>query len=126
MKILGRDPATILGLVSAIIQMLVAFGLDWTDKQTAAVNAGAAAILGIVTACMVARDQILPAVVGFIQAAITIGLAFGLGWTADQVTMVMAVVAAGAALFGVRPNVTALVAPDYSRVPRELPYRRAA
>lgn len=126
MKILGRDPATILAFVSAGIQMLVAFGLSWSDTQTTAVNAGAAALLGLITACFVARDQILPAITGFAQAALTVGLAFGLDWSADQVTMVMAFVAAGVGLFGVRPHVTAVVADDWSRVPREVPYRRVA
>lgn len=126
MKILGRDPATILALVSAGIQMLVAFGLPWSDTQTAAVNAGAAAVLGLVTACFVARDQILPAILGFTQAALTVGLAFGLDWSADQVAMVMAFVAAGVGLFGVRPHVEAVVDDQWDPVPRELPYRRAA
>lgn len=118
MRILGRDPATILGFVSASIQMLVAFGLDWSKEQTVAVNAAAAAVLGLVTAFMVARDEVLPAVVGLTQAAVTLGLAFGLDWSADQVTMFMACVAAGVALFGVRPQVTAPVAPDGTRVPK--------
>ena len=121
MRIFGRDPATILGFVSAGIQMLVAFGLHWSDDQTAAVNAGAAAVLGVVTAFFVAKDQILPAIVGFTQALMTIGLAFGLDWSADQVAMVMAFVAAGAALFGVRPQVTAPIAADGTRVPRVVP-----
>lgn len=118
MRIFGRDPATILGFVSAGIQMLVAFGLDWSNDQTAAVNAGVAAVLGVVTAFMVAQDEILPAVMGLTQAALAIGLAFGLDWSADQVAMVMAFVAAGVALFGVRPQVKAPVAPDGTRVPK--------
>ncbi|WP_141575813.1 hypothetical protein [Actinomadura sp. WMMA1423] len=126
MKILGRDPATILAFLSAGLQMLVAFGLDWSDTQTAAVNAGAAAVLGLVTACLVARDQILPAVLGLTQAALTVGLAFGLGWSADQCAMLMSFVAAGVGLFGVRPNVQAIVSDTGDLVPRELPYRRAA
>ena len=126
MKIFGRDPVVILGFVSAGIQMLVAFGLHWSNDQTATVNAGAAALLGLITAAVVARDQILPAVVGLIQAALTIGLAFGLDWSADQVAMVMAFVAAGAALFGVRPQVTAPVDPSGNRVPKEHVYSRSA
>ncbi|MFI0406567.1 hypothetical protein [Actinomadura sp. 3N508] len=125
-KILGRDPATILAFVSAAIQMAVAFGLDWSHTQTAAVNAGAAAVLGLLTACFVARDQILPAIIGFTQAAVTVGLAFGLDWTADQTAMFMSAVAAGVGLFGVRPHVVAVVDDKWNPVPRELPFRRAA
>lgn len=124
MRIFGRDPATILAFVSAGVQMLVAFGLDWSKEQTVAVNAAAAAVLGVVTAFVVARDEVLPAVVGLTQAGLTLGLAFGLDWTADQVTMVMAFVAAGVAVFGVRPQVTAPIAPDGSRVPKTTVARR--
>lgn len=123
MKFFGRDPATILGFVSAGIQMLVAFGLHWSNSQTAAVNAGVAAVLGVVTAFYVAHDQVLPAIVGLTQALLTVGLAFGLDWSADQVAMVMAFVAAAVALFGVRPQVTAIVAKDGTRVRRVVPGR---
>lgn len=123
MKIFGRDPATILGFVSAGIQMLVAFGLHWSNGQTAAVNAGVAAVLGVVTAFYVAHDQVLPAIVGLTQALLTVGLAFGLDWSADQVAMIMAFVAAAVALFGVRPQVTAIVAKDGTRVRRVVPGR---
>ncbi|KAB2347366.1 hypothetical protein [Actinomadura rudentiformis] len=121
MKILGRDPATILAFVSAGIQMLVAFGLDWDNDQTAAVNAAVAALLGVVTAFFVARDQFLPAIVGFTQAILTCGLAFGLNWSADQVAMVMAFVAAAVGLFGVRPQVDAVVTADGARVSKVTP-----
>jgi uncharacterized membrane protein len=118
MKVLGRYPAVILGVVSSLIQMLVAFGLPWSETQTIAVNAGVAALLGVVTAFYVARDRLLPAIIGFAQAALTVGLAFGLNWTPEQVGMLMAFAASLVALFGVHPNVTAVVAPDGSRVPK--------
>lgn len=122
MKIFGREPALILGLVSAIVQMLVAFGLDLSDGQTAAINAVAAAVLAVVTAALTARDQLVPVLIGLAQAAITLGLAFGLDWTQEQVAMVMATIAALAAIV-VRPQVTAVVAHDGSPVPREIPLR---
>lgn len=118
-KFLGRDPAVILGFVSAGVQMLVAFGLHMSDNQTASLNAVAAAVLGVATAYYVAKDRVLPAVVGLIQAALTLGLAFGLDWSANQVAMLMAFVAAGAALFGVRPQVTAVVGPDGAPVAKQ-------
>jgi hypothetical protein len=121
-KIFGREPALVLGLVSALVQMLVAFGLDWSDTQTAAVNAAAAAVLGVVTAFLTARDQLVPAILGLTQAAITLGLAFGLDLTQEQASMVMATVAALAALV-VRTQVTAVVAHDGSAVQRETPLR---
>jgi uncharacterized protein (DUF697 family) len=124
-KIFGREPALILGVVSAILQMLVAFGLDLSDGQTAAINAASAAVLAVITAALTARDQLVPVLVGLAQAAITLGLAFGLDWTQEQVAMVMATIAALAALV-VRPQVTAVVAHDGSAVPRETAFRAPA
>jgi hypothetical protein len=116
--ILQREPAFILGLASAVLQMLIGFGIGLTTGEAAAINAIVAAALGVATSVYLARDQLVPALVGLSQAAITLGLAFGLGWSAGQVTMVMAVVAAAAAFFGVRPNVVASIDAYGRLVPR--------
>lgn len=118
-KILGRYPAVIVGVVSAVLQILVGFGVGLTDQQTASINAAVAAVLGVITAFFLAQDQLLPVLVGFGQAVVTLGLAFGYDWPQDKITMVMAGIAALVALLGVHPQVTAVVAPDGSRVPRQ-------
>lgn len=49
MNILNREPAVILGAVQAILVLLVSFGLELTEEQTAAIISLAAVILSIVT-----------------------------------------------------------------------------
>lgn len=116
MKILGREPAVLLGVLSAALQMVVAFGLHLTNDQTAAINAAAAAVFGVLTAVMVARDQLYPAIMGLAQAALTLGLAFGYNMSADSTTAVMAFIAALLPAIAIRPQVTAKVADDGTRV----------
>lgn len=45
----GREPALIMGLVQMILAGAVAFGLDLTSDQTAAVLGISAALLSVVT-----------------------------------------------------------------------------
>lgn len=123
MKILGREPAVILGLVSAVLQLVVALGLPLSKDQTLAINAAVAAVLGVVTAFYVAHDQLYPAILGFAQAGLALLLAFHFDLSADTTAAVMAVVAGALAVFGVRPHVTPVVAPDGSRVRRVVPGR---
>jgi hypothetical protein len=103
MRIFGREPALILGLVSAGVQMVTALFLPLTIVQVAAVNSIAAAGLGVWTA-FVTRNRdggasVKPAVLGFAQAAITLGLVFGVSLTDQQTAAIMAFVALVGALF---------------------------
>jgi hypothetical protein len=52
-KIFGREPALWLALVAVGVKCLAAFGLDVSTDQQAVINAGAAAIVGVVVAVMV-------------------------------------------------------------------------
>lgn len=107
-RIFGREPALWLGLFSAALQLAVAFWLDWDDATVTAVNAAAAAALGLVTAWMTRAvdggSSIQGAILGFAQAALTLGLKFGLEVSAEQTTAIMAFVALLTAAF-VRGNV---------------------
>lgn len=51
----GREPAVILGLVSALIALAVGFGLDITPEQVGLIMAAVTAIIGFVT-----RSQVTP------------------------------------------------------------------
>lgn len=117
MRILGREPAVILGILAALLEMLVAYGVHLSSGQTAAINAVAAAAVGLATAAVVARDRLLPAILGAGQAGFGLLLAFGVHLSAHQVGTAMAVIAAVAAAF-VRTQVTARITADGSRVPR--------
>lgn len=125
MKIFGRDPAVILGIVSALLQMVMAYGVHLTDAQTAAINAIAAAALGLATAAVVARDRLVPAILGLGQAGFTLALTFGADLSQQQVATTMAFAAVALALF-TRTQVVAPVAADGSRVPKQSLYGRAA
>lgn len=117
-RFLQRYPAVILGVISALLQMLVAYGVHWSDNQTAAINAACAAVFGVLTACFLARDQLLPAVLGLGQAAFTLAITFGADLSQTQVTTAMAFVAAVAAAF-THTQVTAVRAHDGTYVPRQ-------
>lgn len=117
MRVFGRDPALFLGLVSALLQMLTAYGLHLTDAQTASINAAAAAALGVVTAFAVARERLVPAILGVGQALFTLALAFGAHFSQQEVATTMSFAALALALF-VRTQVTAPVDADGAPVPR--------
>lgn len=51
----GREPAVILGAISAAIALGVGFGLNVTPEQVGLISAFASAVLAIVT-----RSQVIP------------------------------------------------------------------
>lgn len=51
----GREPAVIIGLVTALISLAVGFGLDITAEQVSLITAAVAALLSVVT-----RSQVSP------------------------------------------------------------------
>lgn len=107
--IFGREPAIILGFVSAGLQMLTAFVLPLTSEQVGALNAIFAAGVGVWTAFVTrAADggsSIHSAVLGFAQAGVTLALVFGLALSDEQTAAIMAFVAMAASMF-VRQNVS--------------------
>jgi len=126
MKIFGRDPVVVTTLVSAILQMLNMFWLHWTDDQTATVNAGIAIVLAAVATALTSVERALPLLVGLTQAALNVGLVFGLPWSADKVGAILAAVTAFVAIWGVRPQVTPTLQRDGSKLPKESLFRLAA
>lgn len=108
MKIFGREPAVILATVSALIQFLSLFVVELTTDQQAVLNAVVAALIGVITAAAVARDKLLPAVVGLGQAILALAVGFGTDWSAEQQTSLMALIATVAGMF-IRTQVAAPV-----------------
>lgn len=103
-----REPALWLALISASISMVSAFFFELTIEQQGVLNAGAAAVAGLITAVMVKSDQLVPAILGAVSAVLAIGLAFGLRLDqADQAT-IMAFATAAVHMF-VRTQVLAPV-----------------
>lgn len=107
MKLFGREPALILGLVAVVVKVVSAFVVDVTADQQAWINAVAAAAVGLILAVMV-HDGVGAAVLGLVQATIALAVGFGLDWSADQQAVVMSLVAAVVAMFD-RTQVTAPV-----------------
>ncbi|GAA4962386.1 hypothetical protein HD597_002056 [Nonomuraea thailandensis] len=116
MKIFGREPALVLGLLSAGLQLVTALFLPLTIEQVAAINSLAAAGLGVWTA-FATRDldggrSIKAAALGVAQAGITLGLVFGVSLTDQQTASIMAFVALlGAVLVRQQSTPAATVTP---------------
>lgn len=104
---LGREPAAWLALVAVIVKLAVAFGWNASPDIQAAVNAVAAAAMGILIALAV-HDGLGAAIVGFAQAALALALGFGLDWSTDRQAVVMAAITIAVGMWD-RTQVTAKV-----------------
>jgi len=107
-KIFGREPALILGLIAAAIQLFSAVILPLSVEQQGVLNAVAVAVLGLATAIAVSSDKAAPAVVGLVQAVLACALAFGLALSPETQGAIMAFTSAAVAMF-VRTQVGAPV-----------------
>jgi len=112
-KIFGREPATLLALISSAVMLVTMFTAPQISKEQSvaiqgAVNAAAALAVGIITSNMVAKDGGLALIVGLLKSLLALGIAFGLKWTPDQQAIIMTFVTSAAQFF-VRTQVTAKV-----------------
>lgn len=108
MKIFGREPVYILGFVAALLEALSAFGVDISAGTQTAINAVAAAVVGVVTAIVLKNGALAAAIVQFAQAAMALCVGLGLDWSADDQSKVMAAIGALVTLW-LRQQVTAPV-----------------
>lgn len=108
MKIFGREPVLWLALVAGLIQLLSSFWLPLSAEQQGVLNALAVAVIGVATAFAVAREKVIPALLGFVQSALAVGLAFGWELSAQDQSTIMAFAAAVIGMF-LRTQVTAPV-----------------
>jgi hypothetical protein len=109
-----REPALILGLIAAIVQVASAFVFHLTIDEQGTLNAVAVAVAGLLTALAVKSEQLAPLILGLVQAVIAVGLAFGLVLSPDNQSVIMSLAAAVVAMF-VR---SVVVAPVAATVPR--------
>jgi hypothetical protein len=103
MKIFGREPALIIAFVSAVLMWAVSLGLDWLNagQATAAVAVVAAIVMAITT------RPIGPGVfVAGLSAVAALFAEYGLHWSDASVTGLGAIIMAGFALNGIRPQAT--------------------
>lgn len=82
--ILGREPAAIAAVVKALITFVSLMWLPLDATQQATLNGLAAAILGAVVAWQVAREKVLPLLVGLVEAGVLVAVAFGFDVPADH------------------------------------------
>jgi nitrate/nitrite transporter NarK len=99
MKIFGREPALILGFIAAAVQSLFAFGINVSPGVQTAVNAIAAAVVGIASAVVLKNGALGAALMQLATAGMALVVGLGLNWDTDKQGWVMALVAAGIALF---------------------------
>jgi hypothetical protein len=108
MKIFGREPALILGFIAALVQSLAAFGFNVSPGVQTAVNAIAAAVVAVILAAVLKNGALGAALMQLATAGMALIVGLGLDWGTDKQAWVMALVAAGIALF-TRTQVTAPV-----------------
>ncbi|MFB6665967.1 hypothetical protein [Streptomyces parvus] len=109
-RIFGREPSAILGLVAVAVQFFSAFVMEVSQDTQTAVNAVAAAAVGLAVAWIV-RDGVIAAVTGLAAAALALGMNVGLDWSTDRQAAYMAAVMVAAQWF-VRTQVTAPAPPN--------------
>ncbi|THA29169.1 hypothetical protein E6R18_24985 [Streptomyces sp. A1277] len=107
MRIFGREPAALLGLIAVIVKLVAAFGVDVSGEQQAVINAVAAAAVGVTLAVM-ASDGVGAALIGLVQAVVALAVGFGLDWSAERQAVVLSVATAVVAMWD-RTQVTAPV-----------------
>lgn len=107
MKIFGREPAVLAGIVAVVVQFVSAFWINVSADTQTAINVAASALLGLAVAVKVG-DGVVAALTGFAQAALALGMNLGLDWGADKQAAYMALITVVAQAF-VRTQVTAPV-----------------
>jgi hypothetical protein len=105
---LSRDPAFYVTLAATIIRLLAAFVVDLSADQQTWLNAGCAAVGGVIVAFWVKRDGQVAALTGLATALLAIAVGFGAHITAEGQAAIMSFVGVAAAAF-IRTQVTASV-----------------
>jgi hypothetical protein len=84
MKIFGREPAAIVGLIEAALVLSLSFGLfNLTQDTIGIIMAVVSAAFGVYLA-YVTNETLLGAVVGLTKAVIALGAVYGLALTTEQ------------------------------------------
>lgn len=90
----GREPALWGVLAKNIVLVLTTFVFAWSVNQQGAVNAVSAALIGLAVAFAVAREKLVPALLGLAEAAVAVAISFGWNLTPDRQLVIMSLVAA--------------------------------
>lgn len=119
-----REPVlTLTPLIAPAAGLVLLFIADLPAETQAAWNGAATAAAGLITAALVARDRLAPAIMGFVQTVLQLLAVFGFGLSAEQTTGLMGFVALVVGMW-LRTQVFAKV--DANGAPREPAQLRAA
>lgn len=98
MKLLGREPALILGFIAAAVKLL-GFQFDVSAGTQTAINVVAAAVVGLILAVVAKDGAWAAALLQLAQAVMALFAGLGLDWSADKQAVWMAALAALLALY---------------------------
>lgn len=88
---LRHEPAlAAISLLAPAVGTLLLFFADLDPASQAAWNGAALAVAGLITALVVDREKLAPAILGFAGALLSLLTVFGFGMSAEQSTGVMA------------------------------------
>ena len=108
MKIFGREPTLIIGLIGAVLTWLAGLNLGWINAGQA--SAIVAALTGILIA--VTTRPIAPGLfVAAFGAVASLVAEYGTHWSDQTVASIGGIILAAFALLGVRPQVTPVADP---------------
>ncbi|MET9521536.1 hypothetical protein [Streptomyces coeruleorubidus] len=110
MRILGREPVTILAFIAVALKLSSAYGLDVSAELQAAIMVFLSCVVAVAEAFILKTGAAFAALVNLGHAAIALYLAFGLNMSAEQQANWMLAIEGLVALFIVRPQVTAPIA----------------
>jgi hypothetical protein len=103
-KLFGRDQVAWLALVTGIVQVFLAFGVDLTSTVQVWVTAAIVFVFAVINAIKV-HDGAVALVSGVVLALFNLLAAFGLHWTSDHKQALLAALAVVVGFF-VRSQVT--------------------
>lgn len=123
-KIFGREPSVVIGLIESMLAMALSFGwFDLSQQTVGLIMAVVVAAFGVYSA-YVTSETLLAAVVGLAKAAAALGAVYGLSLTDNQTGALIALITMSFSLFQ-RTQVVPLndpsfkvIAPDDTVTPR--------
>ena len=107
-KLFGREPSVILGIVAMAVQFVSAFVINVDQDTQTALHVVAAAAVGLIVAFIVHEGQ-YAALVGLAQAGLALAMNLGLDWSTDKQGAAMLAVTVLGQFWLVRDRVTAPV-----------------
>jgi len=103
----GREPAAWLALFAVAVKLFSAFVMDVDMETQAWVNAVAAAGMGVLIA-WITKDGVVAAILGLVQAVISLAVGLGLDWDVATQAVVLSFVSLALGAYD-RTQVTAPV-----------------